>query len=214
MARKLCARCALRANIFFSHDSLYMCPNRISHCSNAIHFLSYQNWMFKLVGTEHFTFHTHGQDHLGCITIEPSGFQYSYSLELDGKPLEKLMENSKRVTKTWRFPLDGVNHIVVLGEEATALSRALSLSLSHTLSLTYLLYHSQLYTLTYFLDKILEFSSSRPRIYGNFCRRRGCRLRGELPVFSLSLYICICIFFSPYPSRIQDFSFIFIPLSR
>ena len=71
--------------------------------------------MFKLVGTEHFKFLAHGQDHLGSITIEPSGFQYIYTLAVDGKPLEKFMENSKRATKTWHFPLDGVDHIVVLG---------------------------------------------------------------------------------------------------
>ncbi len=71
--------------------------------------------MFKLVGSESFSFSSHGQDHRAVISIDPSGFQYTYSLVIDGKSIDKFVENVRRVTQTWNFSLDGSHHSVVLG---------------------------------------------------------------------------------------------------
>lgn len=71
--------------------------------------------MFKLVGMEDFAFLSNGQEHHASISIEPSGFNYTYSLLVDGKPVETFTKNLRRVTQTWRFPLDGVEHSVVFG---------------------------------------------------------------------------------------------------
>jgi hypothetical protein len=76
--------------------------------------------MFKLVGTEQFQFKANGDTHVAAITIEPHGFNYVYSLFMDGKPIDKVIENQKRVCQTWHFDVDGQKHIVVLGNSAAA----------------------------------------------------------------------------------------------
>ena len=75
--------------------------------------------MFKLVGVEAFTFEVGGHHHSANISIEPSGFNYVYTLAVDGKPVDKLIENHRKLTKTWNFSLDGSHHIVVLGSLLT-----------------------------------------------------------------------------------------------
>ena len=73
-----------------------------------------KNWMFKLVGKVEFTV---GKEK-AYITIEAvSGFAYEYTLFINGKPLQKFVENRKRTAKVWAFALDGVNTRVVLEKD-------------------------------------------------------------------------------------------------
>lgn len=89
--------------IFFEHNFLLLLS-------------VWQNWMFKLVGSEEFSFLSNGQEHHATISIEPMGFNYSYTLLIDDKPLDSFKQNLRRTTQTWRFPLEGLEHSVVLGE--------------------------------------------------------------------------------------------------
>lgn len=71
------------------------------------------NWMFRLVGKESFL--VGGKR--ATIHIEAvSGFQYEYTLEIDGKPLKKFVENRKKTAKVWTFLLDGEETRMVLGK--------------------------------------------------------------------------------------------------
>jgi len=76
------------------------------------------NWMFRLVGKE--SFNVGGKR--ATIHIEAvSGFQYEYTLEIDGKPLKKFVENRKKTAKVWTFLLDGVETRMVLGKSSKGL---------------------------------------------------------------------------------------------
>ncbi len=46
-----------------------------------------------------------------------SGFAYEYSLDVDGKPLEKFSENRSKISRTWTLKLDGVDYRVVLEKD-------------------------------------------------------------------------------------------------
>ena len=52
-----------------------------------------RDWMFKLVGTETFTV-----GKANCVVkVEPvGGFSYQYTLEVNGKPYEKFVEQQSR----------------------------------------------------------------------------------------------------------------------
>ena len=72
-----------------------------------------KDWMFKLVGKEHFN--------LGkakcTITIEAvSGFAYEYTLEVNGKSLKKFSDNQTKVMRCWVLTVAGTPTRVVLGE--------------------------------------------------------------------------------------------------
>ena len=69
--------------------------------------------MFKLVGREHFNVGT-----AKCtITIEAvSGFAYEYSLEVNGKSLQKFSDNQSKIMRSWALVVDGVKTRVVLGK--------------------------------------------------------------------------------------------------
>jgi len=58
--------------------------------------------MFKLVGKEHFKVGS-----AKCIiSIDAcSGFAYEYTLEVNGKPLEKFRENQNKIMRSWCFTL-------------------------------------------------------------------------------------------------------------
>ncbi|XP_066299789.1 fas apoptotic inhibitory molecule 1-like [Branchiostoma lanceolatum] len=74
-----------------------------------------RNWMFKLVGKESFTI---GKGHKAVIFIEAvSGFAYQYTLDVDGKSLEKFIENRSKTSKTWTLTLDGVDTRIVLEKD-------------------------------------------------------------------------------------------------
>jgi len=71
-----------------------------------------KDWMFKLVGSEQFAI---GKAHC-CITIEAAeGFMYQYSLEVNGKTLEKFTENQSKIMKTWLCNVSGMPFRIVLG---------------------------------------------------------------------------------------------------
>ncbi|KAL8601361.1 hypothetical protein ACOMHN_054654 [Nucella lapillus] len=73
------------------------------------------DWMFKLVGREHFTL---GDSTKCCISIDAvSGFAYEYTLEVDGKPLKKFRENQSKIMKTWVANVSGVETRVVLEKD-------------------------------------------------------------------------------------------------
>lgn len=73
-----------------------------------------QDWMFKLVGKEHFKI---GKVSC-CISIEAiSGFSYEYSVEVNGKPLKKFQENQSKIMKAWVLYVGGVDTRVVLEKD-------------------------------------------------------------------------------------------------
>ena len=72
-----------------------------------------KNWLFKLVGKVEFNIGSVK----AFITIEAvSGFAYEYTLYINGKPLQKFVENRKRTAKVWAFCLDGTDTRIVLGK--------------------------------------------------------------------------------------------------
>ncbi|KAG7232046.1 hypothetical protein INR49_009955 [Caranx melampygus] len=73
-----------------------------------------KDWMFKLVGKETFT--VGGTNTRATIHIEAvSGFAYEYSLEIDGKSLQKFIDDRAKSTKTWLLQVEGQDYRVVLG---------------------------------------------------------------------------------------------------
>lgn len=75
-----------------------------------------KDWMFKLVGKETFT--VGGANTKATINIEAiSGFAYEYSLEVDGKSLQKFIDNRAQTTRTWLLTVDGVDCRVVLEKD-------------------------------------------------------------------------------------------------
>ncbi|MEQ2214326.1 hypothetical protein XENOCAPTIV_001543 [Xenoophorus captivus] len=74
-----------------------------------------KDWMFKLVGKETFTLGR--ADTKATINIEAiSGFTYEYSLNVDGKSLQKFIDNRAKTTKTWVVQVDGTDYRVVLAK--------------------------------------------------------------------------------------------------
>ena len=71
-----------------------------------------KNWMFKLVGKEHFEI---GGSKLLVSIDAASGFSYEYTLFVNGKPLKKFVENRKRTAKVWTVIIGGIETRIVLG---------------------------------------------------------------------------------------------------
>lgn len=73
-----------------------------------------KDWVFKLVGVENFMV-----GKVRCmISIDAvDGFMYQYSLEVNGKKLEKFTENQSKILKTWQWKNSGKEYRVVLGEK-------------------------------------------------------------------------------------------------
>ncbi|XP_051282885.1 fas apoptotic inhibitory molecule b [Dicentrarchus labrax] len=75
-----------------------------------------KDWMFKLVGKETFT--VGSTNTKATIVIEAiSGFAYEYTLEMDGKSLQKFINNKAQTTKTWLLRVDGADCRVVLEKD-------------------------------------------------------------------------------------------------
>lgn len=73
-----------------------------------------KDWMFKLVGKETFT--VGGATTKATINIEAvSGFAYEYTLEVDGKTLQKFIDDRAKTTKTWLLKVGSEDYRVVLG---------------------------------------------------------------------------------------------------
>ena len=76
------------------------------------------DWLFKLVGTEDFKLGSHAcRIHINGI----SGFNYEYTLEIDGKPLQKFSENRSKISRVWIFKLDGTDYRIVLEKDTLSL---------------------------------------------------------------------------------------------
>jgi len=75
-----------------------------------------KDWQFKLVGSESFLL---PDSRTKCeISIRASnGFNYDYTLLVNGKQLKKFKENQSKVTKTWVFNRDSNTFRVVLGKK-------------------------------------------------------------------------------------------------
>ncbi|CAF1543525.1 unnamed protein product [Rotaria magnacalcarata] len=72
------------------------------------------DWLFKLVGKETFKI----GKHQCTVNIDAvSGFAYEYSLDVDGKPLEKFSENRSKISRTWTLKLDGIDYRIVLEKD-------------------------------------------------------------------------------------------------
>ncbi|ESO96440.1 hypothetical protein LOTGIDRAFT_115761 [Lottia gigantea] len=74
-----------------------------------------QDWLFKLVGKEHFNI---GKAKLVISIDAVTGFAYEYTLEVNGKPLEKFKENQSKIMKSWVLTISG-NPIRVVLEKDT-----------------------------------------------------------------------------------------------
>ena len=76
------------------------------------------DWLFKLVGTEDFKLGNHAcRIHINGI----SGFNYEYTLEIDGKPLQKFSENRSKISRVWIVKLDGIDYRIVLEKDTLSL---------------------------------------------------------------------------------------------
>lgn len=77
-----------------------------------------KDWMFKLVGKETFT--VGSTNTRATVIIEAlSGFAYEYTLQVDGRSLQKFIDNRAQTTQTWLLKVDGEDCRVVLGEPPT-----------------------------------------------------------------------------------------------
>ncbi|KAL7369982.1 hypothetical protein ABVT39_015162 [Epinephelus coioides] len=75
-----------------------------------------KDWLFKLVGKETFT--VGSSNTKATINIEAvSGFAYEYTLEVDGKSLQKFIDNRAKTSKTWLLKVDGDDCRVVLEKD-------------------------------------------------------------------------------------------------
>lgn len=75
--------------------------------------------MFKLVGDEYFTV---GKQKAKCeLRVDPQPhFSFSYSLFVDGKPLEKFTEKQMQSMRSWAVVTHGQRFRVCLGNEIKA----------------------------------------------------------------------------------------------
>ncbi|ELT99248.1 hypothetical protein CAPTEDRAFT_152651 [Capitella teleta] len=72
------------------------------------------DWMFKLVGREHFTV---GKAKCNISIEAVTGFAYEYSLEVNGKSLKKFSENQSKIMKTWALTISGSPTRIVLEKD-------------------------------------------------------------------------------------------------
>ncbi|XP_023220836.1 fas apoptotic inhibitory molecule 1-like [Centruroides sculpturatus] len=73
-----------------------------------------RDWMFRLVGSETFEI---GKTKC-CINIRPTnGFNYEYTLSVNGRELQKFLETQSKILKTWILDLDGEATRVVLEKD-------------------------------------------------------------------------------------------------
>jgi len=70
-----------------------------------------KDYMFKLVGSETFNI---GPAKCTINIDAMDGFFYSYSLEVNGKKLEKFSENQSKVLRVWHWNMTGVQYRIVL----------------------------------------------------------------------------------------------------
>lgn len=75
-----------------------------------------KDWMFKLVGDEKFEM---GSQRTKCqLRVDPlPHFSFSYSLVVDGKPLEKFTEKQNKELCSWAILVKGKRYRIVLGSK-------------------------------------------------------------------------------------------------
>lgn len=71
-----------------------------------------KEWMFKLVGKEQFTI---GKAKCTIGIDATSGFMYEYTIEVNGKPLEKFSENQSKIMCSWLTDATGEETRITLG---------------------------------------------------------------------------------------------------
>lgn len=71
--------------------------------------------MFKLVGDEYFTI---GKQRVKCeLRVDPMPhFSFSYSLFVDGKPLEKFTQKALQSMRSWYIVISGKRYRIVFGK--------------------------------------------------------------------------------------------------
>lgn len=74
-----------------------------------------KDWQFKLVGNETFVL-PDGKTRCDILIQASNGFNYEYTLLVDGKLLKKFKEKLSKVTKTWNFTRNSQSLRVVLGK--------------------------------------------------------------------------------------------------
>ncbi|KAF1371542.1 hypothetical protein EPR50_G00235410 [Perca flavescens] len=75
-----------------------------------------KDWLFKLVGKETFT--VGSSNTKATILIEAvGGFAYEYTLQVDGKSLQKFIDNRAKTSKTWLLKVKGEDCRVVLEKD-------------------------------------------------------------------------------------------------
>ncbi|XP_018567177.1 fas apoptotic inhibitory molecule 1 [Anoplophora glabripennis] len=76
-----------------------------------------REWMFKLVGEEIFNV---GKQHAKCVLrVDPMPhFTFSYSLYVDGKPLEKFTEKQSQSIRSWAVLSEGKRYRVVFEKQS------------------------------------------------------------------------------------------------
>ncbi|KAF5280166.1 hypothetical protein FQA39_LY18123 [Lamprigera yunnana] len=75
-----------------------------------------REWMFKLVGNEKFKIGKQGTNCELCVDPLPY-FAFSYSLVVDGKPLEIFSENQNKAMRSWAVVLNEGQYRVVLEKQ-------------------------------------------------------------------------------------------------
>lgn len=72
--------------------------------------------MFRLVGEEIFKI---GNQETKCeLRVDPLPyFSFSYSLIVDGQPLEKFVENQSRAMRCWSAISQGKRYRIILGKQ-------------------------------------------------------------------------------------------------
>ena len=69
-----------------------------------------KNWMFSLVGKEDFKLSGKKAE----IIIDSHGWDFEYTLRVEGKNLKKFLQNRMKNTRTWLPTVEGEPHRVVL----------------------------------------------------------------------------------------------------
>ncbi|XP_013392071.1 fas apoptotic inhibitory molecule 1 isoform X1 [Lingula anatina] len=72
------------------------------------------DWMFKLVGSETFQI---GKTKCKINIDAVSGFMYEYTIEVNGKSLQKFSENQSKIMNCWVMTLDDVPTRIVLEKD-------------------------------------------------------------------------------------------------
>ena len=74
--------------------------------------------MFKLVGSESFDINSKTK---ATILIEAvGGFSYEYTLEINGKPIQKFTKDYSKTCRTWNVIVQGHDIRICMGEYAWA----------------------------------------------------------------------------------------------